>query len=299
MKKVLVIGGTTFDSIVYLKELPDNQAQTIFASAPLHETVGSTGAGKALNLVKLGVDTILHSVVGSDEYGDKIIDRLKAEGVPFIYDLDPLGTERHVNLMSESGQRISIFATRGSEQPVLDLVRLEQMIIECDIIVLNIISYTKQLIHLIKKYNKPIWIDLHDYKIGNPYHDVYIEAADYIFLSSDNLPEYKEMMNKWVHEGKELVVCTHGKKGASALNKKREYFELSIVDEFELKDANGAGDSFFAGFLYAYLKGYSLINCMNYATLTAGLCINSYELFHEQLSSSIVDQLFDKHYANI
>ena len=53
MKKVLIIVGTSFDSMIYLKELPTNQAQTIFTNASLHETIGSTGARKALNLMKL------------------------------------------------------------------------------------------------------------------------------------------------------------------------------------------------------------------------------------------------------
>ena len=88
MKKVLVIGGTTFDSIVYLDKLPQGQPQTLFASSPLNETLGSTGAGKALNLTKLGIDTTLHSVIGDDEYGHKIIRKLKDAGVNFEYDFD-------------------------------------------------------------------------------------------------------------------------------------------------------------------------------------------------------------------
>lgn len=114
MKKVLVIGGTTYDSVVYLKDLPQAKAQTIFASSPLNETIGSTGAEKALNLKKLGIDTTLHSVIGDDEYGYKIIKGLNEKGIRFVYDIDPLGAQRHINLIDEAGQRISIFATWGS-----------------------------------------------------------------------------------------------------------------------------------------------------------------------------------------
>ncbi|MDB8543733.1 carbohydrate kinase family protein [Turicibacter sanguinis] len=296
MKKVLVIGGTTFDSIVYLDKLPQGQPQTLFASSPLNETLGSTGAGKALNLTKLGIDTTLHSVIGDDEYGHKIIRKLKDAGVNFEYDFDPLVTERHVNLLDPLGQRISIFVTQGSAQPALDLERLEKLIMECDIVVLNIISYTKQLIKLIEKHQKPIWTDLHDYNLENPYHQPYIEAANYIFVSSDNLPEYHETMLQWMSQGKELIVCTHGSGGATALTKTGEWIELPIISDYKFKDANGAGDSFFSGFLYAYLNGKSIIDCMKYATILGGLCISSYELAHEKLSAELVEQHFLKYY---
>ena len=69
---------------------------------------GSTGAGKALNLTKLNVNNTLHSIIGNDVYGEKIIKGLEAGGVNFIYDVDQRGTERHINLMDHNGNRISI-----------------------------------------------------------------------------------------------------------------------------------------------------------------------------------------------
>ena len=136
MKRVLVIGGTTFDLNIYLNEFSNNKSQTIMASSPLHETVGSPGIIKASNLVKLGVETKFICDWGR-WIGDKIINQLQKENVPFVYDLDPLGTKRYLHLINASGEKISIFASCGSEQPVLDVVRLEQLIIESDLIVLN------------------------------------------------------------------------------------------------------------------------------------------------------------------
>ena len=69
-----------------------------------------------------------------------------------------------------------------------------------------------------------------------------------------------------------------------------------IISDYKFKDANGAGDSFFSGFLYAYLNGKSIIDCMKYATILGGLCISSYELAHEKLSAELVEQHFLKYY---
>jgi len=159
-----------------------------------------------------------------------------------------------VNLMDDKGNRISIFVTQSSSNPVLNMPRLEENIKNCNIAVLNIINYTKALIPICKKYKKPIWTDLHDYNEGNPYHEDYIEAADYIFLSSDNILDYKSIMEKWLSKGKELIVCTHGKNGSTALTKNGQWIHTDIITDYKFKDANGAGDSFFSGFLYGYLK---------------------------------------------
>lgn len=52
MKRVLVMDGTTYDSLVYLSELPKAKSQLSVTSSPLNETISSTGAGKALSLTK-------------------------------------------------------------------------------------------------------------------------------------------------------------------------------------------------------------------------------------------------------
>jgi sugar/nucleoside kinase (ribokinase family) len=295
MKKVLVIGGTTFDSIIYLKNLPKPEPQTIHY-APFNETIGSTGAGKALNLTRLNVDTTLHSIIGDDLYGEKISKGLREAGVNFRYDIDPKGTERHVNLMDENGGRISIFVTQSSSDLTLDMTRMEGLIKECDIIVLNIIGYTKQLLSLIKAYNKPIWTDLHDYNVGNPYHEDFIEITDYIFVSSDNMSDYKSVMESWITRGKEFVVCTHGKGGSTTLTKDGRWIDTPIIKDYKFKDANGAGDSFFSGFLYGFLKEKPIEECLRYGTICAGLCITSNELAYEGLNERLLESEYERCY---
>ena len=298
MKKVLIIGGTTFDSIIYLKNLPYPEPQTIHY-APFNETLGSTGAGKALNLTKLKVPTTLHSIIGNDECGAKIRKKLDECEVDFVYDHDPKGTERHVNIMSETGERISIFVTQSSSDLHLNKRRIEQLIKDADVIVLNIIAYTKQLIPLIQKYKKPVWTDLHDYNPGNPYHQDYIEIANYIFVSSDNMYDYKPVMQQWMEKGKELVVCTHGKDGATALTKDGTWIETPIVQQYQFKDGNGAGDSFFSGFMYGFLKGKSTEESMKLGTICAGLCISSKELAFEELNENLLEEEYRKYFGSV
>ena len=294
MQRVFVIGGTTFDHIIYLPEFPEPIPQTIH-EAKFSEATGSTGAGKALCLRKLNVPGSLYSVLGDDRYGKQIIEHLKKEKVDFIYDLDEKGTERHFNIMDEMGNRISVFVTQSSENPSVNRSVVEGFIQKSDVVVLNIIAYCKQFIPMLKNYNKPVWTDLHDYDEGNPYHQPFIDISDYVFLSSDNLTDYKKTMQLLMKQGKELVVCSHGKNGATALTKQGEWIEEPALS-FQMVDANGAGDSFFSGFLWAFLQGKSIKECMRYGTICGGLCITSEQLVYEGLTPEYLEEVYKEYY---
>lgn len=295
MSQILILGGTTFDHIVSLNEFPKPIPQTIHQSS-FFETVGSTGTGKAVSLTKLGVPNTFYSVFGDDVYGQKIKQYLHKESVDLIYDIDEKGTERHINIMNAAGSRISMFITQSSEHPKMNESIIETQIAKSDLVVINIIAYCKDLVPLLKDYRNPIWTDLHDYNEGNTYHQPFIDLSNYIFLSSDNLTDYKKTMQELMNSGKELVVCTHGKKGSTALTKNAEWLELPALTNFEMVDTNGAGDSYFSGFLFAHLKGKSILDCMRYGSIAGALCIGSQQIVAEELSANFLEELYTKYY---
>ena len=60
--KIAIIGGTTYDHIVYLPAFPRQEPYTIH-KAVFNEGTGSTGSGKAITLTKLAVDNTLYSEI--------------------------------------------------------------------------------------------------------------------------------------------------------------------------------------------------------------------------------------------
>lgn len=295
MKRVFIIGGTTFDHIISLPEFPKPIPQTIH-QANFYETAGSTGTGKALALTKLEVPNSFYSVLGNDTFGQKIIQFLDKNKVDFFYDFDDKGTERHINLMNENGERISIFVTQSSENLEFSADLINQNIQNSEVIVLNIISYCKNFVPLLRDANKPIFTDLHDYTDSNPYHEPFIEVSDYIFLSSDNLVDYKKTMQNLIQRGKEFVVCTHGKNGSTLLTKNGEWLEEPAIKIDEIVDSNGAGDNYFSGFLFGFLQGKSLQDCMKFGSICGAMCISSKELVSDSLSSENLIQLYSEYY---
>lgn len=284
---VLVFGGVTYDSLVYMESLPQPIPGTVFSSR-FHETVGGTGAGKALNLNRLGFDVSLHALVGDDPQGQAIRDYFKQEKLKFYADLDPKGTERHINIMASDGGRLSIYANYATFEPDVDTAQIAPLIDSCDTVALNIINYCRQFIPAIQAAGKPIWCDIHDYDGTNDYHQDFINAADVIFMSSDALSDYRAFMKALIAQGKQWVVCTHGKHGATALTSAGEWIETPIVP-YELVDSNGAGDSYFSGVLYGHVHGYPIEKCLRLGAITAGLCITSPELVADTLSPATVE----------
>jgi sugar/nucleoside kinase (ribokinase family) len=295
MHSVLVVGGVSWDTIIALDRFPEPRPQTLFARGA-RETLGSTGAGKALNLRRLGFDVTLHAMVGDDEPGRRIEQRLSAAGVHFIGERDPQGTERHLNLMAGDGGRISIYVAPASFDPAFDRARLESLIPRSDHFVLNILNYCRQLIPAARSAKKPIWCDVHDWDGRNDYHRDFVEAADYLFLSSDKLPDFRAFMERAVR-GKQLVVCTHGSRGATALTAEGRWIETPIAPGFAARDTNGAGDAFFSGVLLGHARGEPWERALQLGAIAAGYCVAADELAHPELSEAALDQAWQRLYG--
>lgn len=286
--RALVVGGASLDAIVQLEQFPEPRPATIYALGA-HETVGGTGAGKALNLARLGFDVTLQLTVGDDAAGRAILDLVEARGVRTIVDRQPGETERHVNLMAREGGRISIYTVFARTPPVIDWPRLEAAVREADVVCLNILDYCRHLIPAIRAAGKPIWCDLHDWDGESEYHRDFVAAADYVFMSSDRLAEPRAAMARLHADGKRLVVCTHGRNGATAVGADGAWLDAPIAEGFTARDTNGAGDAFMSGAMYGLLAGRPLEESLRLGAITAGMCVESPELFSPALSPAALE----------
>lgn len=295
MKKIFVCGGASYNAVISLPNFFEPKPQTIH-SCDYNETVGNTGAGKALALSKLGFETTLHSLIGNDEYAPKVKSQLNQPHLDFRFFIDPKGTERHLNILNSKGERISIFTNSSSENPLVQYNQYRSLIDSSDYVVINISNYCRNFLPICKALNKEVWTDLHDYDGYNAYHQDFIEASDYIFFSSENIKDYKVFMEEMIEAGKKLVVCTHGSNGATAYSAEKEWIYEPAILDFELVNSNGAGDSFFSGFLYAYAKGKTIEKCMKYATIGGAMCINSPTIVNNLLNASVLEDKYVKYY---
>lgn len=289
MKKIFVAGGASYNNVVQMDDFP-TQAPATYHHCKYVEGIGSTGAGKSLNLAHLGFDVSFHTLIGNDEYKKKVFDALAHENIHLHFDIDPKGTERHINILNKNGERISIFTNPISDDIQIDIEKLKPIIQSCDLAVINIYAYCKQLLPLCRSLGKPIWTDIHDYcpsaAPASGYYDAFIEYADVIFMSNEKITNPEKTLREFISLGKSIAVCTLGANGAIGLNKNGELYQCAVDTHVRYENSNGAGGAFSAGFMFAHLAGADLRTCMHMATRAAGRCVESSSLANPLLRSS-------------
>jgi len=290
-QNVLVLGGASWNTMIYLDHLPDGKPKTI-ADAQFHDGAGSTGIGKAFALKQFEYDPTLHIVIGDDERGKKITAECEGRGISLTVDYDHAPTPQHFNLMDKDGQRISIFRENGSADPQVRTDRLAPIVAKADTIFLNITASSVPVLPLLEGTKAKVFVDLHDYDGQNPWHQQFIEHANMVQLSDEQLAQPEAVVQQLVARGIELVVLTRGKEGAT-LYTKDECIEIAPV-KANVKDANGAGDTFAIALWHALQDGHSLADSGRFAASAASLCVESTDIVPKNLSSEAVnDRLND------
>lgn len=115
-------------------------------------------------------------------------------------------------------------------------------------------------------------------------------------MSIESVSELLEIADYFLPNRKEATILTGEADPKKAAIKLSEYFETAIVkldkdgclilkngkftfvksiDEFVRVDSTGAGDAFFAGFLYGIMKDEPVQKCALYGNITGGKCVSA------------------------
>ncbi|MET0910400.1 MAG: PfkB family carbohydrate kinase [Ilumatobacteraceae bacterium] len=283
--RILVSGPVSWNQLVVVDALPDPRPHTVFATDSW-ETIGGTSAGKALTLGSLGCDVVLHTVVARDAVGERIEATLASAAVTTVIEYGDGGSERHLNLMTPAGERVSIYL--DTPVPRADRSRAVELALTADVAVIDLAAASLALLEPLTAAGIEIWTDIHDYDGQNPFHQPFIAAASYLFLNADGLGDPLEFMRSRIAEGAMLVVCTLGAEGAMAVDHDGVLHRVPAVPVETIVDTNGAGDAFFAGYLAAHLDGASVDEALAAGAAQASVALGSRHL------SPVLDAVLDE-----
>lgn len=272
---VAVCGPASWNHLILLDHLPDPVPHMQFARRAWH-TVGGTSAGKALHLAELGVQVRLCSPLGADDAGGRVRDALATAGVT-IEAIASDRTERHVNLMTDGGGRVSLYVSVPSPPADDDLDAAAAVVAAADVAVIDLSELGLLLLERDEVRQTPLWVDLHDFDGSSAFHQPFLRAADTVFMNDDRTDDPWELMRSCLARGPRLAVCTRGAAGAVALEADGTRHEVAAVPA-DVVDTNGAGDAFMAGFLGASLQGASVAESLKAAAVQARVAIESEHL---------------------
>lgn len=121
------------------------------------------------------------------------------------------------------------------------------------------------------------WVDIHDYDGVNPRHGEFIEAADFLFMSSVAHLDWRGFMEARIGHGTSVGVCTQAD-GASGITAADGWVGVDANPVPNLVDSNGAGDAFFARFVISWAEGRGLPESLDIGARAAARVVQSPEL---------------------
>lgn len=239
--------------MVSLADLPRAEPHMVVARDSW-QALGGTSAGKALHLADRGIAVRLITALADDDAGSRVRESLAGLDVRV---LPTAATERHLNLMSQAGERVSIFL----EPPADATPPPVSEVLGAAAVVLDLSPWTRRLAEGIARSSLTVWTDLHDVHPDDDWYAPFIQAASYVQCSGDRLTDRAAYLRRLVDDGARMAVCTLGADGAIGVDASGECRVGSLP--VPVLDTNGAGDAFFAGLLAATLGGADLQEAMN------------------------------------
>lgn len=272
MKKsidIICIGEVLIDFIGHQIDTSINRTKDF------HRFLGGSPTNVAVNATRLGLNSVLVATCGQDGLGEYIVRKLKANNVitSHVKKIDNKPTS--VIFVSKSTGTPDFIPFREADSQI-DPSQITDDLLESAKIfhttcfalskdparttILESAKRAKQLglkTSIDINFSERIWNDrdeaklvLKEYLATDPL--VKLSEDDCYRLFSESKTE--DFIFEYFHNlGASTICLTKGKEGVVLSDKKFGLFHQKAIPVLEIKDATGAGDAFWTGFLYAQL----------------------------------------------
>ena len=284
---ILCVGEVLVDFIGHQEGVLINETRDY------HRYLGGSPTNVAMNSTRLGLNTIMVATVGNDGFGSYITERLESVGV----------NTNHLKVLDDKSTSV-IFVSRSKGTPDFIPYRSADCCIYEEQISREILSNTKifhttcfalsknpaqkTILNIAKEahdlgcklsidlnYSRKLWkSQKRAFKVIKTYCQfnplIKISEDDMLRLFEKELP-HKEIFEFFHHQGVDTVCLTLGSKGVKLSQKGKEIIQMPAIKIDKVLDSTGAGDAFWSGFLFAYIKEKSINECLDIALKLAAL----------------------------
>lgn len=267
---VYVVGDINVDLIVPdMNSLPSPGQEINVDNMTLN--VGGGAAIFTLGLAKLGVKAAFNGIIGDDMCGKFILNELKSRSIDtsLIRISEQNKTGISIALTNENDRSFITYMGTNTELDInsVDNIQLAKHV--------HVTGYRGSLNHKkyiealkkIKQTDATISLDVGWDDTGEWYEGIFeiISYVDIFFINEVEAINYSkcetaEKALKKLSQFCSNVVIKMGSKGSVSVRNGK----VETAEAFKVKaiDTTGAGDSFNAGYVYAFLKGLDLKNCL-------------------------------------
>lgn len=290
---VLTVGELLIDMI------SDDYDDGNFGCSTYNKFFGGSPSNIAMNVKKLGINSLVASAVGEDGLGKFLINHLKNTNIDTSY-IQQVDYATSMVLVTKSRTSPVPIFYREADYQLSYSLKLEQALKDSKIIhfscwpisrmpvrdtvekVIKEARKNNMLVCFDPNYHPMIWQKGED---GIEYVKSIISKVDIIKPSEDDAERlfgkdsYENQIEKFLKLGAKLVIMTLGKDGSIVSNGEETIrFNTLATDVI---DTTGAGDAFWAGFYAAMVKGYTIKESLN-----LGFAVSAYKL---KYTGAVVD----------
>lgn len=301
--EVVAIGRINVDIDMKVDKLPKANDHIICETGRI--TYGGSAANFATQIARLGVKTMLVSCVGDDEYGQLAVKDIAKTGVDtsciLVLEKQPTGIFFHAH--DTKGGRIVVVepgANRFLEKRVFE----EENLLDAQVI--HVAGSFPMLINRVTEVttSNGMILSFDPGRAGLDLdYDKVLKRTDLLFLNQRELKEYfkispsESALRAFAKTFPGIVVLKMGEKGAIAT----DGFEYCTSDVFEVPvvDTLGAGDSFAAGFVTAWMRSERIEQALNVANAVAALTITKTGSQNGQPTLDEAARLLRRHQVSI
>ncbi|WP_034041489.1 carbohydrate kinase family protein [Wocania ichthyoenteri] len=284
---ILCVGEVLVDFIGHQTEVLINNTRDY------HRYLGGSPANVAMNSARLGLKSVMVATVGKDGFGDYIFERLEGVGVITSYIKQLENKPTSVIFVSRTEGTPDFIPFREADCFITGDQISKELLLKANIFHTTCFALSKQpaqstILEKAKEafnlgcklsidvnYAKKLWDSQEEaldvikaYCKFNPL--VKISEDDMLRLFEQKMP-HEDIFNFFHSEGVDTVCLTLGSKGVKLSQKGKKIFQMPAIQIDVVQDATGAGDAFWSGFLFAYIKEKPIEKCLEVALQLAAL----------------------------
>lgn len=295
-KKVLVIGDVGVDEYIMgaVKRISPEAPVPVLEVESEDKRLG-LAANVAQNVVSLGGEVKLVSVIGTDVGAEILESLLKLSGVSFEYLVrdSKRPTTRKTRVMTGQHHLVrvdhEVRKNLSVENESKLLTVIERNLADIDVVVLEdyakgLLSQTlvEKIVELTKKHKKFLMVDPHQTKFADFYKGVDLIKPNYneaLALTQVQEEHIEDQAERVLHVGRTLqkmtgakqVVLTQGKEGMTIFSQN----DVTKVPTFAKKvfDVTGAGDTVIAALALGIAAGLPISEACMIANFAAGVVV--------------------------
>lgn len=294
MFNVIVIGDCCFDTFIQIQQaklLESTKEEMLClnygSKIPIDKievSMGGNAANVAVSLNKLGLKTGIYTILGDDEKGEQIFQKIKKEKIDARFIKKEKNSKTNCSfVINFKGERTILVYHQPRKYFLPKLDKTEWIFLTS--IGENHKKFHQQIIDLVTKKKIKLAFNpgTHQLKTGfKKLKKIFRITAILVVNKAEAQALVKEAINKDVEENNELlkilknygpqvVAITQGREGAWTYDGK-EYFKMSALDGPRI-DVTGAGDSFGSAFLAGFIYQKNAEQALKWGIINSGFVI--------------------------